>query len=388
MPIQAIKSFIKWESAGGVILMIAAVLALLAMNTGIEPLYRGFIDIPFTIGFDGFLLKKSFSHWVNDGLMAIFFLLVGLEIKREIVAGELSDRKKASLPVVAALGGMVAPALFFVLFNYGSPETMRGWAIPCATDIAFALAILTLLGKGAPSSLKTFLLSVAIIDDLGAILIIALFYSDPLNLVALAVATGITLVMIALHQKRVSRLSPFLFLGAILWIALLKSGLHATLAGVIIAFTIPLKGKDGSSPLEELEETLHPWVSFLIMPLFAFVNAGIPLSALSLNDLTSPLSKGIQAGLLMGKPVGILLFSWLAVKSRLARLPQGVTWGRMLGVAFLTGIGFTMSLFIGGMAFTETEQILQVRLSVLMASTFSALLGYGLLKTLISRPKG
>lgn len=363
--------------------MTAAILALVAMNTGAESFYHAFTEIPFTIGFEGFLLKKSLSHWVNDGLMAVFFLLVGLEIKREIVSGELSDSKKASLPVVAAIGGMAVPALLFVLLNLNSPETIRGWAIPCATDIAFALAILTLLGKGVPGSLKTFLLSIAIIDDLGAILIIALFYSDSIDLIALMIAAGITLILIILHKRRVSRVSPYLLLGVILWIALLKSGLHATLAGVVIAFTIPLKGSDGTSPLEELEETLHPWVSFFIMPLFAFVNAGIPLAALSLKDLASPLSNGIQVGLVFGKPIGVLLSSWLAIKSGIARLPQGLTWWRLLGVAFLTGIGFTMSLFIGGMAFNEMEQILQVRLSVLTASTLSAVAGFVLLKALI-----
>ncbi len=376
MPLQAVKSFMRWESSGGVVLIAAAILALVAMNSAFHDLYANFIETHFIIGFDGFLLDKSIAHWINDGLMAVFFLVVGLEIKREIVDGELSDGKKASLPVFAAIGGMLFPALFFLFFNWGLSGNIHGWAIPCATDIAFALAVLTLLGKRVPASLKTFLLSVAIIDDLGAILIIALFYSGDLNKIALLAACGLTGVLYLLNRLKVGRVSPYLFVGGVLWVALLKSGIHATLAGVILAFCIPMKAPDGSMPLKDLEESLHPWVVFLIMPLFAFVNAGIPLASVTLDDLFSPLSNGIKSGLILGKPVGIMLLSWIAVRVGLAERPEGASWTSILGMSFLTGIGFTMSLFIGGMAFTQLHQVLQVRLSVLTASTVSALLGY------------
>lgn len=391
MSVSDLKSLLKQESTGGILLMGVTIMALAMANSPLSEFYFSLKQHSFQVGFEGASLKKSLSHWVNDGLMTFFFLLVGLEIKREIKEGELSDRKKAALPVLAALGGVVLPALIYLGLNFQAPHSLKGWAIPCATDIAFALAILTLLGKRTPGALKVFLLSIAIIDDLAAILIIALFYSGPLNFVALASAGALTGILFLMNQRGLKNLGLYLGVGLLLWLAFLKSGLHATLAGVILAFSIPMaestkqSGTAPRCPLKTLEHALHPWVTFLIMPLFAFMNAGLVFNTVSWADLTSPLSQGIKGGLLLGKPVGVLLAAWLGVKSGLARLPTAVGWPHVLGVGFLTGIGFTMSLFIGGMAFPDPPELLQVKLSVLVASTLSALIGFVFLKRLAAR---
>ena len=314
----AIRKFLQLESAGGIILIIAAAVAMLVANS---PLGAGYNQILHT-----YLAGLSVSHWINDGLMAIFFLLIGLEVKRELIEGALNSKEKAIFPAIAAIGGMLAPALVYVLFNYQDPQAIHGWAIPAATDIAFALGVMALLGKRVPVSLKVFLLALAIIDDLGVIIIIALFYSSDLSTLALAVAFGSTALLFVMNRMKVTKLWPYLVVGFILWFSVLQSGIHATLAGVILGFAIPLNGKDGTSkhsPLKHLEHALHPWVAYLILPLFAFANAGISLAGVSVDGLMSHMPLGIALALFIGKPVGVFLASWLAVKSGVAKLPDG-----------------------------------------------------------------
>ncbi len=379
---SVVRDFFKMESAGGILLVLAAAVAMVIANSPLNELYQGTLHT--------YLFGMSFSHWVNDGLMAIFFLLIGLEVKRELLDGALKSKETAIFPAIAALGGMLAPALVYAAFNIGDAEAIQGWAIPAATDIAFALGIMALLGSRVPTSLKVFLLALAIIDDLGVIVIIALFYSSDLSTLALSVGFVMTGVLFVLNAKRVTSLTPYLIAGTILWIAVLKSGVHATLAGVVIGFAIPLHGKQGQhSPLKHLEHALHPYVAFIILPLFAFANAGISLQGVSVDGLTSMLPLGVALGLFIGKPLGIFSFSLLAVKFGVAKLPQGVNFKHIFAVSVLCGIGFTMSIFISSLAFGDSnaEFDTYARLGILMGSTLAAVCGYVLLRQSLPKLK-
>ncbi len=377
----------KNEAAGGVILATLALLALLVSNSPLAALYDQLLRTTLEIRLGDLGLEKPLLLWINDGLMAVFFFLVGLEIKREMVEGELSTAKRAALPVIAAIGGMVAPAIVYAAINSGNPEAMRGWAIPAATDIAFAIGVLALLGTKVPTALKVFLLGLAIIDDLGAIVIIALFYTETISLAAAAVAAAGIAGLAMLNGRGVTRLAPYVLVGLVVWVAVLKSGVHATLAGVVVALFVPLYGERGEeavSPLKDTEHALAPWVQFGILPAFAFANAGVPLHNLSLDALTAPIPLGIALGLFVGKQVGILGFVWAATRTGLAELPAGADWRQMHGVALLAGIGFTMSLFIGGLAFPGTEHAAAVRIGVLAGSLISGLCGYLVLRAALA----
>ncbi|EKO3374872.1 Na+/H+ antiporter NhaA [Vibrio fluvialis] len=375
-----IRDFFKLESAGGILLVIAAAIAMTIANSPLKEIYQGALH--------SYVFGMSVSHWINDGLMAVFFLLIGLEVKRELLEGALKSRETAIFPAIAAVGGMLAPALIYVLFNSGDAEAIQGWAIPAATDIAFALGIMALLGKRVPVSLKVFLLALAIIDDLGVVVIIALFYTSDLSTIALTVGFIMTAVLFMLNAKHVTKLSAYLIVGLILWVAVLKSGVHATLAGVVIGFAIPLKGNKGEhSPLKHLEHALHPYVAFGILPLFAFANAGISLEGVSFSSLASTLPLGVALGLLIGKPLGIFSFSVIAVKAGVAKLPEGINFKHIFAVSVLCGIGFTMSIFISSLAFgsANVDYDTYARLGILMGSTTAAILGYVLLR--LSLPK-
>jgi Na+:H+ antiporter, NhaA family len=374
-------AFFHHEAAGGLVLVVAALVALLASNSPLERLYDGFLDTPVGVRVGPLAIDKPLLLWINDGLMAIFFFLVGLEIKRELLRGELSTFGQAILPAVAALGGMVAPAVIYIAVTAEDPAALRGWAIPAATDIAFAVGVLALLGPRIPASLKIFLLALAIIDDLGAIIIIALFYTEQLSLTSLALAAAGIAVLVALNLRGVTRLAPYALVGLLIWVCVLKSGVHATLAGVVVALAIPIASKGDGDPslLEQLEESLHPWVAFAVLPLFAFANAGVSLQGMSLDKLLEPIPLGIAAGLFAGKMIGIFGATWIAVMGGLAGKPEGATWPQILGVAILGGIGFTMSLFIGMLAFPDPAQAAPLRLGVLAGSLMSALVGYAVL---------
>lgn len=380
-------AFIEHEAAGGVILLISAILALLISNSGLAWLYDGFLTTPVTFRVGALAIDKPLLLWINDGLMAIFFLLVGMEIKRELLAGELASVDRAMLPAIAALGGMVVPAAFYAMINWDNPEAMRGWAIPCATDIAFAVGLIALLGNRVPSSLKVFLLALAIIDDLGAIIIIALFYTSQLSLTALWLAAAGIAVLAVLNFRNVTSIAAYMIVGVFIWVCVLKSGVHATLAGVVVGLAIPLRAVGGKtySPLEELEHTLHPWVAFGVLPLFAFANAGVSLAGLSLAKLADGIPLGIALGLFAGKQIGILGFTWLAVRAGLGRMPEGATWLQIYGIACVAGIGFTMSLFIGLLAFPDPAFAADVRIGVLAGSIASALVGFAVL-SMAGRP--
>ena len=379
-----LQHFLKLESASGILLVIAALMAMITVNSPAQFLYDALLNTPVEIRIGALNIAKPLLLWVNDGLMALFFLLVGLEIKREIVQGELADPAKAILPVMAAIGGMVMPALIYTAFNQGDDLAMRGWAIPTATDIAFALGVLSLLGKRVPPALKLFLLTLAIVDDLGAIVIIALFYTAELSTTSLLVALSALAVLYAFNRRGVLSLSPYLLVGLVMWVAVLKSGVHATLAGVLLAFFIPLRPAPGEhhTVAEYLEHDLHGSVSFVILPLFAFMNTGVSLSGLSLDSVINPVPLGIAAGLFLGKPIGVMLFCWLAIQLRLAKMPHQVGWGELFGVAVLAGIGFTMSLFISSLAFVQGDPNFRVddRIGILLGSVVSALCGYFLLR--------
>lgn len=380
--VNRIQDFLRLETSAGFVLMAVALLALIANNSPLAGLYSGFLSTPVEIQFGSFEIAKPLLLWINDGLMAIFFFLVGLEIKKEVLEGELSSFDKASLPIFAAIGGIAVPALVFSYFNWADPIAVQGWAIPAATDIAFALGVLALVGSRVPLSLKILLLAVAIIDDLAAIIIIAIFYTQDLSLVALGWGGIGTVALFALNRLGVMRITPYALIGIFVWACVLKSGVHATLAGVVTALAIPLKAKNPSqtSPLHRAEHGLHIWVAFLILPLFAFANAGVSLKGISLEDLLAPLPLGIALGLFVGKQVGVFSFAWVAVKLGLAKLPSGTSWPQIYAVACLTGVGFTMSLFIGTLAFDGDEMLNAVRLGVLMGSLASGLLGFILLK--------
>ena len=380
----AIRRFLQLEAASGLILMAAAVLALVIANSPLDWLYDRLLSARLALTIDGEGLDKPLLLWINDGLMAIFFLLVGLEIKRELVDGELSSWDKAALPAIGAVGGMAVPALVYLAVTWSTPQWQGGWAIPAATDIAFALGVLSLLGPRVPAALKIFLLALAIIDDLGAIVIIALFYTSNLTLLALALAGSSLVALLALRLFGVRHLAPYLLVGVFLWICVLKSGVHATLAGVAVAAFIPAnrKGTEAESPLEHLEHALHPWVAFAIMPLFAFANAGVSLAGITLASLAEPLPLGIALGLLVGKQAGVMLFAWAAVRLRLAALPAGVSWRAFYGVAVLAGIGFPLSLFLGPLALDAPGARGRVRVRVLLGSLAAAVGGYLWLRSL------
>lgn len=380
---RSLENFLKQESSSGILLVIAAVLAMLAVNSPLQGWYNALLDTPVEVRIGALKIAKPLLLWVNDGLMALFFLLVGLEIKREVVQGELSDPAKAAFPIIAAIGGMVAPALIYSAINHDDPSAMRGWAIPTATDIAFALGVLSLLGKRVPPALKLFLLTLAIVDDLGAIVIIALFYTVELSTVSLLVAAAALVVLFLFNRYRVLSLSPYLLVGLVMWVAVLKSGVHATLAGVLLAFFIPLRAAPNESHTvaERIEHDLHGSVSFVILPLFAFMNTGVSLAGVSLDSIFSPVPLGIAVGLLVGKQAGVMFACWLAVRLGLAKMPEGVRWAELYGVAILAGIGFTMSLFISSLAFSQDAGhfVVDDRLGILLGSILSAVLGYALL---------
>jgi NhaA family Na+:H+ antiporter len=366
---------------------VAAAAAVVLANSGFGALYTSLLDVPLVIQFGALGIAKPLLLWVNDGLMAIFFLVVGLEIKREILEGELSSVSRAALPVIAAVGGMVGPVLVFVACTWGDPESLRGWAIPAATDIAFALGVLALLGSRAPPSLKIFLLGLAIIDDLGAIIIIAMFYTAELSVIALGLAGLGVLALVALNLSGVSRRAGYIVVGVFVWVCVLKSGIHATLAGVVVGLAVPMRGANGGSPLRSLEHDLHPWVAYGVLPVFAFANAGVRLTDIAVTDLLYPVQLGIGLGLLVGKQVGVAGSVWLAVRLGFGVLPEGANWRQMYGVALLTGIGFTMSLFVSTLAFPAEGYDADVRVAVLLASFASAIGGYVVLRGASKTPR-
>ena len=379
-----LQRFFSSDASGGIILIFAAALAMLLANTdATSGIYHFFLETPVQLRVGALEINKNMLLWINDALMAVFFLLIGLEVKREMIQGALASRRQAVFPVVAALGGMIVPALIYLAFNAQDPITREGWAIPAATDIAFALGVLALLGSRVPPALKIFLMALAIIDDLGAIVIIALFYTSDLSLLSLGVAACAILVLAALNLCGVRRTGIYILVGVVLWTAVLKSGVHATLAGVIVGFFIPLKEKHGRSPAKRLEHVLHPWVAYLILPLFAFANAGVSLQGVTIDGLTSVLPLGIIAGLLIGKPLGISLFCWLALRFRVAQLPEGTNFQQIMAVGILCGIGFTMSIFIASLAFgtVDPELINWAKLGILIGSLLSAVIGYYWLRT-------
>ena len=375
------KWFFQLEAASGLVLLIAAIIALIISNSSFSELYFHSLEQYLFIGINNFGLKLSVHHWINDALMAIFFFFVTLEIKREFIQGELSNFKKALLPIIGAVGGMLIPALFYIAINFGNSETLNGWAIPSATDIAFSLGILSLLGSRVPISLKIFLTALAIIDDLGAILIIAFFYSGDLSIIYLCLILISFIFLLILNKFGIKKFLPYLIIGIFMWFFTYKSGIHATIAGVLLASTIPHRQKDKDfSLLIKLEHSISPYVAFMIMPLFAFANAGVSLEGLSFSSLLLPVPLGILGGLFVGKQIGVMLFSYLAVKFKIATMPDKSTWLNLYGVSILTGIGFTMSLFVGNLAFVENTQYMDgVKIGVLTGSLLSTLFGYFLL---------
>lgn len=389
--IRQIKNFLKLESSGGILLFTAAILAIICANTSVQSVYFDFLQTQVVLKVGAFAIDKPLLMWINDGFMAVFFVLVGLEVKREMFEGSLSSVRKASLPAFAAFGGMIVPALIYYFINHHDPELIRGWAIPMATDIAFALGIVALLSKQVPLPLKMFLLALAIIDDIGAIVVIAIFFSHEMSMPALIVASLAIITLFTMNRYKVVSMIHYLIVGSILWASVLKSGVHATLAGVIIGFAIPLRGKNGETPLYHLEHILAPWCSFVILPLFAFANAGVSFDGMSLEKLTSPVPLGIAFGLFIGKPVGVFLFSYVAVLLRLAGLPQGVNFKQIFAIAVLCGIGFTMSVFIAGLAFgadnNSSNMLPLAQLGILIGTNLSAVVGYILLKATTNKNK-
>ena len=383
----AVEHFIRLESAGGLLLILATALAMITVNTPVAPVYELLLDTRGAIRIGEAGIDKPLLLWINDGLMAVFFFLIGLEVKREMLDGELSSRNRIALPALGALGGILGPACIYAALNWRVPAAMDGWAIPVATDIAFALALLAAFGKRVPISLKAFLLALAIFDDLAAITIIAVFYTGDLALGTLPVAVLALLAAVLLNRRGVTNVTAYVLLGIVLWVAVLKSGVHATLAGVLIAFCIPLRDGNGRSTLKDLEQDLHAPVAFAILPLFAFANAGISFSGIGLGDLMNPVTLGIALGLLLGNPIGIVGSIGLAVLLRLTSLPDGVTWGQLTGTAFACGIGFTMSLFIAGLAFEHGDGALWAaeKLGILLGSLASAAVGFAVLSATLRR---
>ncbi|MGE1173637.1 Na+/H+ antiporter NhaA [Pseudomonas sp. BW7P1] len=380
MPLRStFTRFFQLEAASGLLLIAAAILALIINNSPLSWLYSGLLDTPVVAQIGALKIAKPLLLWINDGLMALFFLLIGLEVKREVLDGQLSKPSQIVLPGAAAIGGMLVPALIYWFLNRDNPAALDGWAIPTATDIAFALGVLALLGKRVPVSLKLFLMTLAIIDDLGAIVIIAIFYSGELSTLSLGLAAACIAALVAMNRLGVVKLGPYMIIGLILWVCVLKSGVHATLAGVTLAFCIPLRTKNAEpSPLLTLEHALHPWVAYGILPLFAFANAGLSLTGVTAESFTHHVPMGIAVGLLLGKTIGVFGLTWLTVKTGIAALPQNANWGQVLGVAILCGIGFTMSLFVGSLAFVPgaSEYAGMDRMGILTGSVFAALIGY------------
>jgi len=388
------KEFLKKDSSVGIILMIATVVAMIFANSPLHVVYDFILETPLEVRLGRHIhIAKPLLLWINDGLMAVFFFLIGLEVKREVLVGQLSSRAQIVLPGVAAVGGMLVPAIVYVMLNAGNSDALNGWAIPAATDIAFALGILALLGDRVPASLKIFLLALAIMDDLGAIVIIAIFYSGDISMTMLILSSICLAILIVFNRLKIERIAPYILVGVFLWIFVLKSGVHATLAGVALAFFIPLKSKKDPeySPLEHLEHELHPWVSFLILPVFAFANAGIPLSGMGFSDLFHPVPLGIMLGLVVGKLIGVYGFSMVAIKMGVAQIPEKANQQHLLGVAALCGVGFTMSLFIGGLAFEHVggdavAYLTSHRLGILSGSLIAGISGYLILKFATSKP--
>ena len=378
MPIEIIRKFFKLKSAPGILLFVAAIVAILVENSFLSDLYSKLLHSSININIYNFSIEKDLHHWINDGLMAIFFLLIGLEIKRELVQGHLSTREQFSLPAVAAIGGITIPAIIYISLNFGNEVTTNGWAIPTATDIAFALGVVTLLGNRIPISLKVTLVAIAIIDDLIAIIIIASFYASDLSINYLFFAAIATFILFVLNNRKINNLSPYVILGILLWVFVLKSGIHASLAGVLLAQFIPMKPKDTSahSPLYKLEHSIEPWVNFIILPIFAFANAGVSFSGMKLNLLWDPVTLGIILGLFFGKQIGVMLFTYLGSILKICKLPSDISWAQYYGLSLVTGIGFTMSLFIGSLAFADPEYQTSVRLGVLIASLLAGIFGY------------
>ena len=372
------KSGLNGEAVAGLVLVAAAILAMIVANSPLAPIYNDILHTKLPLGFDPFVLQKDVLHWVNDGLMAIFFFVVGLEIKREMAIGALAHRKTAILPIIAALGGMIVPAMIYASITWSDPVALRGWAIPAATDIAFAVGVLALLGNRVPASLKIFLLALAIIDDLGAIIVIALFYSGALSAMSLGLAALGLLVLWGMNRSNVLNVWPYIIIGVFVWLCVLKSGVHATIAGVATALMIPLAGPKGSTerPLEKLEHALVPWVSFAIVPIFAFANAGVSLAGLTPASLLAPVPLAIALGLFVGKALGIYGFAMTAIRSGMAEMPKSATRAQLFGVAVVGGIGFTMSLFIGTLAFPDASRAAELRIGVLTGSILSAIVGY------------
>jgi NhaA family Na+:H+ antiporter len=379
-----ITRFLQQESSAGILLVAAAVLAIMAANSSLASLYNLLLEMPLSIRFGDLAIDKPLLLWVNDGLMAVFFFLVGLELKREFMEGELSNRKKIVLPGLGAMGGMMFPAMFYTMLNYHDPVAMKGWAIPTATDIAFALGVLSLLGSRVPASLKIFLTSLAIFDDIGAILIIALFYTSKISLVALLVTVLCIILLALMNIRKAHATSLYIFVGMVMWVAMLKSGVHATLAGIVLAMFIPMRSSQDAtiSPLKQLEHDLHTTVAFIILPLFAFFNSGINLSGFGLDKIFHPVPLGITLGLFFGKQLGVFAFCWLGIKLGIAELSKDISWPAFYGVSVLCGVGFTMSLFIGSLAFEETgaNLLFDERLGIILGSIFSGLSGYAILR--------
>jgi NhaA family Na+:H+ antiporter len=375
-----LSSFFKLESAAGIILMLAALLALVVANTPLQSYYAILLDTPVEIRVGALEIAKPLLLWINDGLMAIFFFLVGLELKRELIEGELSDKKNIILPAVGAIGGMAVPALIYTYFNISDSTAMKGWAIPTATDIAFALGILFLLGSRVPTSIKIFLTSLAIFDDVGAIIIIAIFYTAKISLLSLVIIALCIPVLILLNRRGVDAKSVYIMVGVVMWVATLKSGVHATLAGIILAMFIPMRSKtrEGGSPLKEMESDLHTLVAFFVLPLFAFANAGISFDGIGVEEILHTVPLGIALGLFVGKQVGVFGLCWIAIKFKLTQLPKGMSWTSLYGTAALCGVGFTMSLFIGSLAFEETgvNLLFDERLGIILGSLASGIVGY------------
>ena len=382
-----IKKLLHHDSAPGMLLMLAAILAIIVANSPFSAYYDLLVNTPLAIIIGALEIKKPLLLWVNDGLMAVFFLLVGLELKREFLVGELADRNNVILPAIGAIGGMFVPALIYIAFNQGNAEAFRGWAIPAATDIAFALGILSLLGSRVPVGLKVFLTSLAIFDDLGAIIIIAIFYTTKISFTALVICIVCTFILFALNRANVVKKHYYLLCGIVVWVAMLKSGVHATLTGVILAMFIPLScNKTGVSPLKSMEKELQISVSLIILPIFAFCNAGIYLGNIGIEQILHPVSVGIALGLFLGKQIGIFGVCWLGIKLGITRLPKNVTWSALYGTVILCGVGFTMSLFIGSLAFAATSinSVVDERLGILLGSLASGIIGYLILRATLS----
>jgi len=383
MPVKMIQDFLKLEAASGIILMLTAIAAMIIANSPLSPWYDLLLEIPVVVAVGTFEIAKPLLLWINDGLMALFFFLIGLELKREFLEGDLSKPGQVTLPAIGAVGGMVVPALCYAALNYDDPVALNGWAIPTATDIAFALGILAIIGSKVPLQLKVFLTSLAIFDDLGAIIVIAAFYTEQLSVLSLTVSAVMLILLFTFNRKGIVDTAPYIFVGIILWVAVLKSGVHATLAGVVLALFIPIKGKQGQpSPLKELEHNLHSLVAFIVLPIFAFANAGISFSGIGLEQVLAPVPLGIILGLVVGKQIGVFGFCFVAIKLGLAKIPENVNWTLLYGVAILCGVGFTMSLFVGSLAFEQSAEspIFQDRLGIVLGSVISGVFGYFVIK--------